>query len=132
VPLVIAESSSDDVDRLLAADSEVTIWWATRVECASAVARRERTGGLTPEEAGRALQRFAELVGRWNEVPPGERLREIASRLVRVHELGAADAFQLAAAITAAEDRSETLGLVTLDNRLAGAAGREGFRVLPD
>jgi uncharacterized protein len=131
VPLVIAEPSSRDLDSLLAEDPEVTVWWATRVECASAVARRERSGALTPKETGQALEEFAELVRGWNEVPPGERLRETASRLVRVHELRAADAFQIAAALAAAESNPETLQIVTLDDSLALAASREGFSVLP-
>jgi len=48
-----------------------------------------------------------------------------------VHELRAADAFQLAAALAAAEGSPSTLELVTLDDRLALAARREGFTVLP-
>jgi hypothetical protein len=119
------------VDRLLADDPEVTIWWAASVECASAVARRERSGGLTSEEAEHALQAFAEIADGWNEVPPGERLRQSAARLVRVHELRTADALQLAAAVVASEGSPEALPLVTLDERLALAARREGFRVLP-
>jgi hypothetical protein len=48
-----------------------------------------------------------------------------------VHDLRAADALQLAAAITASEDRPETLPLVSLDRRLAEAAEREGFTIVP-
>jgi hypothetical protein len=47
-----------------------------------------------------------------------------------VHDLRAADALQLAAAIEAAEGRPRGLGFVTLDLRLADAARREGFRVI--
>jgi predicted nucleic acid-binding protein len=54
-------------------------------------------------------------------------VRRTAQRLLRVHELRAADALQLAAASTAAED----LPFVTLDDRLALAAAREGFVVEP-
>lgn len=53
-----------------------------------------------------------------------------AARLLRVHPLCAADALQLAAARMAAEDRPETLPFVTLDDRLALAAQREGFEVI--
>ena len=119
------------VDGLLTDDPEVTIWWATRVECASAVARRERSGALTLEEAEQALQEFAELARSWNEVPPGERLRSRAATLVRVHDLRAGDALQLAAAQAVAEASPEALPIVTLDDRLALAARREGFRILP-
>jgi hypothetical protein len=49
---------------------------------------------------------------------------------VGVHPLSAADAMQLGAAMLAADDRPETLDLVTLDQTLARCARLEGFRVL--
>jgi predicted nucleic acid-binding protein len=55
--------------------------------------------------------------------------RELANRLSRTHPLRAADAMQLAAALVAAEERPASLRLVTLDDRLADAARREGFVV---
>ena len=57
-------------------------------------------------------------------------MRESARRIVRVHDLQTADAFQLAAARVAADDQPGTLPFVTLDERLALAADREGFPVL--
>jgi predicted nucleic acid-binding protein len=44
-----------------------------------------------------------------------------------VHPLRAADALQLAAAFVAAEQRPSSLEVVTLDDRLAAAARKEGF-----
>jgi len=44
----------------------------------------------------------------------------------------AADALQLAAAFVAAENRPSALEVVTLDDRLAEAAGKEGFVVGPE
>jgi len=58
-------------------------------------------------------------------------VREAARRLLRVHDLRAADALQLAAAVVASENRPSTMQIVCLDARLAGAALREGFRILP-
>ncbi len=49
---------------------------------------------------------------------------------LRVHPLRAADALQLAAAFAAAERRPASLEIVTLDDRLANAAQKEGFAVL--
>jgi predicted nucleic acid-binding protein len=46
---------------------------------------------------------------------------------LRVHTLRDADALQLAAAFVAAERRPSSLEVVTLDERLAGAARKEGF-----
>lgn len=73
---------------------------------------------------------LAGLAASWQEVEPSSRLRQIASRLVRTHPLRAADALQLAAAIMAADGDPQTLPIVTLDERLARAAEREGFPVI--
>ncbi|MFY9343542.1 MAG: hypothetical protein WAT39_13685 [Planctomycetota bacterium] len=54
-----------------------------------------------------------------------------ARRLLANHPLRAADACQLAAALIACRERPDALGFVTLDSRLAEAARREGFTVLP-
>jgi hypothetical protein len=48
-----------------------------------------------------------------------------------LHDLRAADALQLAAALIACDEQPALLPFVTLDRRLADAARREGFRVLP-
>jgi hypothetical protein len=50
--------------------------------------------------------------------------------LLRVHDLRAADALQLAAAIAAAEGQPASLELVCLDDRLIRAAEREGFPIV--
>jgi predicted nucleic acid-binding protein len=47
-----------------------------------------------------------------------------------VHLLAAADALHLAAALVAFEERTQGVGFVTFDGRLAEAASREGFEVL--
>lgn len=48
-------------------------------------------------------------------------------RFLRVHSLRAGDALQLAAAFMAAERRPPSLEVVTLDDRLAATARKEGF-----
>jgi hypothetical protein len=64
-------------------------------------------------------------------VVPSEAIRSRADRLLGVHPLRAADALQLAALTIAAEERPADLPFVTLDDRLAEAARKEGFSVLP-
>ncbi len=79
------------------------------------------------------LRRLGSLARAWREVQPVSIVRQTAIRLLRVHPLRTADAFQLGAAIVAAEGHPATLQLVTLDERLAQAAEREGFTVVrPD
>jgi hypothetical protein len=65
-----------------------------------------------------------------HEIEPSEIVRESALRFLRVHPLRAADALQLAAAFTASERRPASLQVVTLDERLADAARKEGFTLV--
>ena len=97
---------------------------------ASAIGRRARLLATDEGRSARAYQHLLELASGWTEIPPSERLRDVAIRLVRVHDLRAGDSLQLAAALVVAENRPDTLELVTLDIRLAAAAQREGFPVL--
>lgn len=131
VPLLAEEPKTTATRELYLSDAEVVVWWATPVECASAVARLERDEELEPREVGAALRRLDALARSWIEVEPRDELRETARRFLRVHALRAAAALQLAAAYLAAERRPPTLTIVTLDDRLQDAAAKEGF-VLAD
>jgi hypothetical protein len=111
-------------------DPQIVAWWGTEIECVSAVTRRERDGALDARSMVGALDRLDALSLVWTEVEPGRRVRQVAVRLLRVHPLRAADALQLAAAIVASEDQPASLPFVTLDDRLAQAAEREGFTVI--
>jgi predicted nucleic acid-binding protein len=115
---------------LYRADAGVLVWWGTRVECESAIARLERERKLRPRSAATARGRLARFAATWQEVQPSESLREDALRFLRAHELRATDALQLAAGVAAAEGRPTTLAFVCLDDRLAEAAEREGFPVV--
>ena len=133
VPLLVEESTSGAALREYELDPEVVAWWATEAECVSALARLERDGDLTAASMGEALRRLSALTKAWREVQPVTAVRTTAIRLLRVHPLRTADALQLGAAIAAAEDHPAVLPLVTLDDRLAQAAEREGFVVVrPD
>jgi uncharacterized protein len=130
VPLLIAESTTRTLQALAADDPAMLVWWATEVECASAIARLERDGGLEESAAASAFERLKHLADAWHEVDPSDPIREIAVRLLRVHPLRAADALQVGAAVIAAERRPSSLQVVTLDDRLAAAARKEGFAVI--
>ena len=77
-----------------------------------------------------SFERLKQLADNWHEVEPGGTVRESAVRFLRVHSLRAADALQLAAAFVAAERRPPSLQFVTLDERLADAARKEGFELV--
>jgi len=126
VPLCLEQPSTERARALYQQDSEIVVWWASPVECASAFARLRREDVL--DDAGRAsaLGVLQALQGAWYEVVPGDALRAHALRLLRLHPLRSADALQLAAAI---EWAGVPAGgdLVSFDERLKAAARLEGF-----
>ena len=133
--LCLEESRSPIVDQLAEEDPYVTVWWATSVECASAIARRRREGTLSPAAEASALELLARLAEGWYEIQAGQLVRSHAFRLLRVHPLRAADALQLAAALvwagSPAAGPAPVAEIVTLDGRLAEAARLEGMSALP-
>jgi predicted nucleic acid-binding protein len=129
VPLLAAEPTSADIRAALRRDRDVVVWWATEVECVSALTKREHEGVISHGELIEAMTRLDGLAAGWQEVQPAASVRRAAVRVLRVHPLRAADAFQLAAALSVVEEHPETVPFVTLDGRLAKAAAREGFRV---
>jgi len=131
LPLVVEEAATGKVMGLLKGDPEITAWWGTGTECISAIVRLEREGALSSEKITAVLKRLDVLRSSWYEVQPLDAIRVTARRLLRVHVLRAADALQLAAAICAAENNPSTLDMVCLDERLAIAARKEGFTILP-
>ncbi|MFQ5679832.1 MAG: PIN domain-containing protein [Gemmatimonadota bacterium] len=129
VPLCLMQPTSARVEALYGEDPGLVVWWGTPVECGSAFARLRREGvlDLAAEEA--ALAALERLRCAWHEVQPTPVLWHHALRLLRVHPLRAADALQLAAALTWAGGPSPG-ELVTLDETLAAAARLEGLPVV--
>ena len=132
VPLCVLEPATATVRRLAEADPSLVVWWATRTECVSGLARRCREGGLSAKDEERARRVLFALAAEWSEVLPSEPLRQRSERLLAVHPLRAADAFQLAAALLWSRGETTTHVLVSLDERLRETAHREGFRIEPE
>ena len=130
VGLFVQETFSESVRSVARRDPVSTVWWGTKVECASAFSRLEREGCLDAAQVAEAMGRMTRAAGDWTEIAPSERLRETALRLLRVHKLRAGDALQLAAALSACEGYPAAVEFVCLDDRLNDAALREGFRVV--
>ena len=130
LPLVVEEAGSARLAELMAEDPAAAIWWGTPVEWAGAIARLVRERRADEAGAHAALERLGAVSQGWTEVPPTDRVRTQAQRLLRLHALRAADALQLAAALVLAEHDPRALPFVTLDEQLARAAEREGFAVL--
>jgi len=130
VPLLVTEPTTKTMQSLAEKDPTMLVWWATEVECASAITRLERDAALDDAATTQAFHRLRQLAQTWHEVDPSDPIREAAVRFLRVHPLRAADALQLAAAFIAAERRPSSLEMVTLDDRLAAAARKEGFALI--
>jgi predicted nucleic acid-binding protein len=116
---------------LLQDDEHMVVWWGTRVECVSALARHVREGGLDPPGETQARAVHALLAANWSEIQATDRVRSQGERLLAVHPLRAADALQLASALVWSDGVPAQRALVCLDDRLGEAARKEGFKVLP-
>lgn len=131
VPLFVAQGATAAMRDLVRADPEITVWFLSDLEIRSALARLEREGAITLRDGQRASEELERLWAQWTVIVPMDSVKARAQRLVAVHPLRAAEALQLAAALLLVEDRPLRSELVTLDTRIADAARREGFRVLP-
>jgi len=132
IPLCLKEQMSETVKRLIKADEDIVVWWATRVECLSALSRRRREGVLANNSELKAKAILSALSEEWSEVQPSEPVRQRAERLLAIHPLRSADAFQLAAALIWAQENPQGLEIVCLDQNLREAGHKEGFTLLPE
>jgi uncharacterized protein len=132
VPLVVAEAETPSMRALLEEDHEIVTWALTSVEFASAIERRARQGELGPVARRQAHTRLRQLAELWDEITSVEVVRRRALGVLARHELRAADAVQLGAALAIADEIGGPVPFVCLDARLADAADREGLHPLPD
>lgn len=130
LPLLLEEPGSGSVSALFRSDPSQAVWCLTEVETVSALSRRSRKG-MTVEETEAARKTLQKLADSWEEVASLDAVRARAIRLLGTHSLRAADALQLAAALVFCDERTESLPFVCLDDRLADAARKERFPVLP-
>lgn len=127
VPLLVTEATSELRKHQYDADPWAVVSFGTLVEIESSLVRRQREGLLPAEVERAARNRFTEITKQWTEVIPTAEVRARAVRLLRVHQLRAADAFQLAAALVFCREQPPNLPFITADQRLRDAAGLEGF-----
>jgi uncharacterized protein len=134
VKLYADEEGAEAVRRLDA----VAVSALARVEVPGALWRKYRAGDLPPEDAAVLTADFeADFSGDATEPPRfwivGATLSvlERAARLVASHELRAADAVQLASAMTVREADPDCRQFVCFDARLRAAAAANAFELLP-
>ena len=131
VPLLVHKAATPFFSAVYARDPLMTVWWGTKVECVSALARYERDPraaiGLNIADGFRRLE---DAASHWHEIAASESVRETALILLRRHVLRAADALQLGAATVARQERGAALEFVCADRNLSQAAVNDGFNVL--
>lgn len=127
IPFLVAEKNSSRVEELAREDGHMVVWWNTRVECHSALARLRRNGTISDRDVGFAKEILKVLSGAWTEINPSNEVQMQAERALYLHPLRAADSLQLAAAIVWADNRPRGHHFLCFDERLCEAAAREGF-----
>ena len=130
VPLIVAESDSEQARGWLAEDDHIVTWVWTRTEITSAIERRTREGLLSRQQRREVLDRLGVLAGGWDEVTDVLAVRSRAEALLARHPLRAADAGQLGAALLVQEQLAGALTFMCRDERLLTAADVEGLRLL--
>ena len=129
--LLAGQRGGERLKLLLEEDPDIAMWWGTPVELVSGACRLRRTGAADEETHRNIVIGIDEVVSDADQIDPGEQIRQAALRAVRTHDLRAADALQLAAALVWTGHEPLATGFVCLDKRLRDAAEREGFSVLP-
>jgi hypothetical protein len=132
IALVVRQSGTEAVQRILADDPAMLVWRFSEVELRSGLARLRREEALTQPAFADALTRSEEIWSKCVVVTVFDAVAQRAKRLLGLHTLRAADALQLAAALTAVDEQPVGWVFVTHDRRLAEAAQREGFRCEPE
>jgi predicted nucleic acid-binding protein len=131
VPILLPETRSEALVARLSSDREVVIWWATPLECQSALYRRHRDTPLPASVMRDMTDRLRAFVEHADTIAPTDEVRRRAARLLASHALRAADALQLAAALVWCEEQPHNETFVSLDERLCAAARKEGFETAP-
>lgn len=131
VPLCCSQPASAQGRHLRRELKRMVVWWGTPLEARSAFARLVRDGDISPDERVAAVNLLGQLRATWDEILPTEKLRSLAEELPDAHQLRAADAAQLAAALVWCRERPKRRPFVCFDERLGTAARELGFSVRP-
>lgn len=126
VPLCVNQGITSQVMELYGIH-KIVVWWTSRVEIASALARLVRMHQLSTVDYAKARKLARDLADSWSEIQPSDAIRTRASLLVDRYDLRASDSLQLAAALEWCENAPMRRILLTADNRLREAALLCGF-----
>jgi predicted nucleic acid-binding protein len=130
VPLCFHQDVSSATRRLSRSHTPMIVWWGTPVESIIAFARLLREGAMSIAGSNQARRRLEALRRTWVEILPSDGLRDLAETLPAKLAVRTGDVFQLAAALVWCRERPKGKPFVSLDRRLAGAAGQIGFEIV--
>jgi uncharacterized protein len=131
VTLYVEEAGSQAVRSWLDDADVVATSILAYVEACAAFARRRRERKIQPYAMARI---FRDLEADWTRyviLEVNDPLIHRAARLVETHALRASDSIHLASALLFAEKLADQTSFATWDERLALAAKKERFSVLP-
>ena len=129
VPLCVRQRSTL-IAQALSKQYDIFVWWAAPVEVGGAFTRLLRMGQLASAERVQAQAALDDLRSNWREVLPSDELRDRAERLIDRFPLRAADALQLAAALTWCIGRPKGRVFIAGDRQLLDAARELGFHAV--
>jgi predicted nucleic acid-binding protein len=129
VPLCIYEMRTSAAASYMRKLSPV-VWWGTPIEVQSAIYRLHREKAITDATREAGVARLGVLNAGWREVPAGDKLRDLASDLLRRYPLKASDSLQLSASLLWCDERPARRSIVCADQRLSRTARSIGFAVL--
>ena len=125
------EAGTDRLTQLLNGPDPIIVARLAQVEVSSAIVRRGREGGISPADIQAVMAELdRELSDSFDVIELTAAIMARATALARVHGIRAADAIQLACALTAGQGAGQELVLVGSDAELNGAAQTEGLRIL--
>ena len=131
--LFVQEPGTDALIRLMEAveDNRKLISASTPLEVYAAIRRRERAGGISPEDAAAALDSLRLEAARMVQEPLNPAVLEAARQLIDRTALRWPAAVQLGAALVARDMFQGTeIIFVSASQQLLEAAKAEGFRTL--
>ena len=131
--LFVLEPGTDALIRLMEAveDNRKLISASTPLEVYAAIRRRERAGGISPEDAAAALDSLRLEAARMVQEPLNPAVLEAARQLLDRSTLRWPDALQLGAALVAREMFQGTeIIFVSASQHLLEAAKADGFHTI--
>jgi uncharacterized protein len=131
--LFVQEPGTEAIIRLMEAteDNRKLISAGTPLEVYAALRRRERLGGIAPEDGEAARNILRIEAARMVQQPLNPAVLEAARQALDQHELRSAEALQLGAALVAREMfQGMQIVFVSSDSRLLQAADQERFETL--